>query len=116
VGRTLGEFEQMILLAMVSLGDDAYGASIRREIAARTGREVSAGAIYTVLDRLERAALISSRVGEPTAERGGRRRKHYVVRAEGARRLREAREVMRRMGRGLDARIGDLLAASGGET
>lgn len=114
MGRTLGEFEQLILLAMVSLGEGAYGASIRREITARTGREVSAGAVYTVLDRLERGSLISSRVGEPTAERGGRRRKHYEIRPEGARRLHEARDLMQRMGRGLEDRIGEL-ASSGGE-
>ena len=52
MGKSLGEFEQMILFALVSLGDDAYGASIRREIVSRTGRDVSAGAVYTVLDRL----------------------------------------------------------------
>ncbi|MEM7413955.1 MAG: helix-turn-helix transcriptional regulator [Gemmatimonadota bacterium] len=101
MGKTLGDFEQMILFALVALGDGAYGASIRREIVARTGREVSAGAVYTVLERLERAALVSSRVGEPTAERGGRRRKHYTLRPDGARRLRESRERMARMETGL---------------
>ena len=80
MGKTLGDFEQMILFALVALGEDAYGASIRREIVERTGREVSAGAVYTVLDRLERNGLVVSRVGEPTAERGGRRKKHYQLR------------------------------------
>ena len=86
MGKSLGEFEQMILFALMSLGDDAYGASIRREIVERTGREVSAGAVYTVLDRLEMRGLVASRVGEPTAERGGRRRKHYRIEASGAER------------------------------
>jgi PadR family transcriptional regulator PadR len=113
MGKTLGEFEQMILLALVSLGDNAYGASIRREIVARTEREVSAGAVYTVLDRLERSSLVSSRVGLPTAERGGRRRKHYEIRPDGARSLREARDRMRRMESGLDARLNDLASAGG---
>ena len=61
MGRSLGDFEQMILFALVALGEEAYGASIRREIVSRSGREVSAGAVYTVLERLERSALVTSR-------------------------------------------------------
>jgi PadR family transcriptional regulator PadR len=114
MGKSLGEFEQMVLLAIVSLGEGAYGASIRREIAERTGRDVSAGAVYTVLDRLERSALVVSWVGEPTAERGGRRRKHYGLRREGARLLRESQERMRRMAAGLDGRLADLAPAEDG--
>lgn len=105
MGKTPGEFEQLILYAIVALGDEAYGASIRREIVHRTQREVSAGAVYTVLERLEQSSLVSSRIGEPTTERGGRRRKHYEIRPDGARLLIESRERMRRMGRGL----GDIL-------
>ena len=101
MSKTLGEFEQMVLFALISLGDDAYGASIRREIVQRTGREVSPGAVYTVLDRLERAALVVSHVGTPTAERGGRRRKHYRIRRDGARLLQETRRRMQRMEDGL---------------
>lgn len=106
MGKTLGEFEQMILLALLALGDDAYGASIRREIVERTDREVSAGAVYTVLERLERAGLVGSHTGEPTPERGGRRRKHYELRPEGARLLRQTREQMARMAEGLDGELG----------
>ena len=109
MGRSLGDFEQMILFALVSLGADAYGASIRREIEERTGREVRAGAVYTVLDRLERAGLIRSRIGEPTAARGGRRKKHYAIRPEGARLLQESRVRMNRMAEGLDKRLADLV-------
>jgi DNA-binding PadR family transcriptional regulator len=105
VGKTLGEFEQMILFALLSLDEEAYGAAIRREIAARTGKDVSAGAVYTVLERLESAGLIQSWIGAPTAERGGRRRKHYRIRPEGARLLSEARERMRRMAEGLADRL-----------
>lgn len=105
MGKTLGEFEQMILFALVSLGKDAYGASIRREIEERTGRDVSAGAVYTVLDRLERSSLVVSRMGEPTAERGGRRRKHYELRPDGARLLQESRARMDRMADGLVDRL-----------
>jgi len=108
MGKTLGELEQMILLALVSLGEEAYGASVRREIVGRSGKEVSAGAVYTVLDRLERAGLVTSWTGEPTAERGGRRRKHYRLRPDGARLLQESRERMRRMARGLDDRLTTL--------
>ena len=106
--KTLGEFEQLILYALLSLGDDAYGASIRREIVARAGREVSAGAVYTVLERLEAAGLISSRVGEPRSERGGRRRKHYALKPSGALLLRESRERMARMSAGLSPALDDL--------
>lgn len=108
MGKSLGEFEQMILYALVSLGDGAYGAAVRREIESRSGKHVSAGAVYTVLERLERAGLVRSRVGEPTAERGGRRRKHYLLRPDGARSLRDARDQMRRMGEGLDERLARL--------
>jgi len=111
MGKTLGEFEQLILLALVALGEDAYGASIRREIVSRTGRDVSAGAVYTVLERLERSCLISSHVGLPTQERGGRRRKHYEIRPDGARSLSETRDRMRRMESGLDARLSELASA-----
>jgi DNA-binding PadR family transcriptional regulator len=108
MGKTLGELEQMILFALVSLGEESYGASVRREIVSRSGKEVSAGAVYTVLDRLERAGLVTSWTGEPTAERGGRRRKHYCIRPDGARLLHESRERMRRMAQDLDDRLATL--------
>jgi len=112
MGKVLGEFEQMILLALVSLGDEAYGAAIRREIVRRTGREVSPGAVYTVLERLERSSLVRSSVGSPTPERGGRRRKHYRLRHEGARLLLESRSRMRRMEEGLLVRLDELAAGA----
>ncbi len=105
MSKTLGEFEQLVLFALVSLEEDAYGASIRREIERRTGRDVSAGAVYTVLERLETHGLVASWVGAPTAERGGRRRKHYRLEREGARLLREAHDQMRRMADGLAGRL-----------
>lgn len=115
MGRSLGDLEQMILFALVALGPEAYGASIRREIEERTGREVRAGAIYTVLDRLDRSGLIHSWIGEPTAARGGRRKRHYRIRPEGARRLRACRERMNRMAEGLDVRLAQLATGSGAE-
>ncbi len=101
MGRALGEFEQLILFALVELGDDGYGAAIGRSIEARTDRSVSAGAVYTALDRLETRGLLESWVGDPTAERGGRRRKHYRVTPEGAVELRRSVEVIRAMSDGL---------------
>jgi PadR family transcriptional regulator PadR len=75
----LGEFEQLVLLAVLRLEDDAYGATIARLIEESTGRRVSIGAIYTTLERLQAKGYIRSRVGAPTGERGGRRRKIYTL-------------------------------------
>ena len=84
VTNPLGEFEQMTLLALLRLEPDAYGASIRREIEERAGRAVLLGAVYTTLDRMERKGLVSSWVGDPTPERGGRRKKFYRLEPAGA--------------------------------
>ena len=101
--ESLGEFEQSALLAVAHLGDQAYGVTIRREIESRTGRNVSVGAMYTALDRLERKGLVSSQMSDPTPERGGRSRRYYVLRATGAAALRQARERLERMWAGLEA-------------
>jgi DNA-binding PadR family transcriptional regulator len=114
MGRALGEFEQIILFALIELGDDAYGAAVGRAIEARTGRDVSAGAVYTALDRLEARGLVTSRVGEPTAERGGRRKKHYRLEPSGAAELRRSVDLMRAMSEGLLPRLDDLVAGGGG--
>lgn len=79
----LGEFEQIVLLAILRLGDDAYGVAIRDEIHCRTGRNTAPGALYTTLDRLEQKGLVASRLGEPTPERGGRAKRYYSVSAAG---------------------------------
>lgn len=76
---SLGEFEQVVLLAILRLDDEAYGVSIRSEISACTGREPSTGALYTTLDRLETKALVTSRTGDPTPQRGGRAKRYYTV-------------------------------------
>ncbi|MEM7414884.1 MAG: helix-turn-helix transcriptional regulator [Gemmatimonadota bacterium] len=101
MGRALGEFEQLILFALVELEDEAYGAAIGRAIEARTGRSVSAGAIYTALDRLASRGLVTSWVGEPTGERGGRRRKYYGLEPAGAAELSRSVAVIRSMSEGL---------------
>ena len=81
--RSPGEFEQLILLSLVCLGEGAYGVTIKEEIERRTGREIFVGAVYTALSRLERGGYVAFWIGEPTATRGGRRKKHYRLEAEG---------------------------------
>jgi PadR family transcriptional regulator len=83
----LGQFEQLALLAILRLDDGAYGVSIRDEIHACTGRKVSAGALYTTLNRLEDKGLVGSRLGPPTAERGGRAKRFYTVTGTGRKAL-----------------------------
>ena len=99
----LGEFEQLLLLALQH-EEEAYGASIRAAIEARTGRVVSPGAIYTALDRLERRGLVSSWLGDPTAQRGGKRKRHYRIERDGAELLQRSQEALTRMARGLRPR------------
>ena len=97
----LGEFEQLILFALLQLGEDAYGVAIREAIEERTGKAVSAGAIYTALGRLEERSLVRSRVEAPGAGRMGRPRKFYRLRPEGARALKEAYTTIQSMAGGL---------------
>ena len=106
----LGEFEQLILFALLRLGDDAYGVTIRQEIEARTGRPVSAGAVYTTLGRLEKRDFVSSRVGESVPQRAGRRRKYYHLEAKGAEVLHSSYERVREMARGLVPKLAGLAA------
>lgn len=97
----LGEFEQLILFALLQLGDDAYGVSVRELIEERTGKAVSSGSIYTALGRLEERGLVRSRV-EPTVRgRMGRPRKFYKLRPEGARALMETYSTIQAMAGGL---------------
>ena len=105
---TLGEFEQLVLIAIVRLDEDAYGATIRREIEERTARRLSISAVYTTLDRLERKGLVRSWIGQPTAERGGRRRKYFSLQAAGARALRSAYNAFGAMTAGLERRLKTL--------
>jgi DNA-binding PadR family transcriptional regulator len=86
----LGAFEQLVLFAVVRLGDDAYGVTIRETLEERTGRAVSSGAIYTAMARLEEKGLVTSRSGEATVGRAGRPPKYSRVAPEGARALRDA--------------------------
>jgi PadR family transcriptional regulator PadR len=101
----LGDFEQLVLLGVLRLGDDAYGAAIRQEIHARSGRDVSINAVYTTLERLETKGLLHSWTGEPTAQRGGRRRKFYALRPSGLTAMRQAYHAFQAMAEGLQRRL-----------
>ena len=101
----LGDFEQLVLLGVLRLADEAYGAAIRQEIHARSGRDISINAVYTTLDRLERKGLLRSWVGEPTAVRGGRRRKFYALRPAGVAALRHSYHAITAMAEGLEHRL-----------
>jgi DNA-binding PadR family transcriptional regulator len=97
----MGEFEQLVLLAILRLDDDAYGMEVRKVIEGRTGRPVSYGAVYTTLDRLEKKGWVSFRLGEVTPERGGKARKYFAVEAPGRAALREARQALAVMWEGV---------------
>jgi DNA-binding PadR family transcriptional regulator len=100
-GELLGSLEHIVLLAVARLGTDAYGMTVRQEIQTRTGRDLSIGAVYATLERLERKGFISSRKGEPTAERGGRAKRHFQIEAEGEQALATSQDAIRQMAVGL---------------
>src|SRR5262245_32272373 len=104
----LGEFEQLVLIAVLRLGDQAYGAAIRRDIEERANRRLSISAVYTTLDRLEQKGCVHSWTGDATAERGGRRRKHFGLRPVGARALKQAYASFTGMTAGLERRLKTL--------
>jgi PadR family transcriptional regulator, regulatory protein PadR len=97
----LGEFEHLVILALLRLGDRAYGVSVRQEIEARIHREVSIGAIYATLNRLEAKDYVGSRLGDPTPERGGRRKRFFRVTAKGITAVNRAHRALKSMGEGL---------------
>jgi PadR family transcriptional regulator PadR len=103
-GEFLGDFEQLLLLSILRLGDQAYGVSIRQTIERIAGRAVTVGAVYTTLDRLERKGLVASRTAEPTSERGGRAKKFFTVAAPGETALRNSLTSTRAMLKGLAKR------------
>jgi DNA-binding PadR family transcriptional regulator len=91
----LGRFEHLLLLAVLRLGEeDAYGMTIRRELARHTGREIAVGAIYTALARLETRGLVESKLGEPTAERGGKAKRFYRVLPAGKKAVAKAQSIL----------------------
>ena len=104
----LGEFELLVLLALLRLGNGAYGASIRRDIEERTTREVAIGTVYMTLTRLENKRMICSYLGNPSPQRGGRRRRHYLMDTAGQRALGRAYRTLRAMFQGLEGDLGEL--------
>lgn len=98
----LGAFEELILLALVHQGTNAYAVSIRRELAERSGSEVAMGAVYATLDRLEAKGLVCSRDGEPGEAGRGRPRRYYDIHPDGVAALEQTREVRATMWRGID--------------
>ena len=99
---SLGEFELIVLLAVLQLGEEAYGVPVREEILRRTGRDVARGAVYVTLDRLSRKGYLRSQLGEATAERGGRPKRYFAITARGSRALRESLAALERMCEGLE--------------
>jgi PadR family transcriptional regulator PadR len=97
----LGEFELLVLLAILRLDHDAYGVTIRDALESETSREVALGAIYKTLGRLEDKGYVSSRLGDPTPQRGGRRKKLYRLESLGSRALKQSVADLRRLTRGL---------------
>jgi PadR family transcriptional regulator, regulatory protein PadR len=98
----LGEFEQIVLLAVLRLGDKAYGVPIRAEIENRAGRKVTVGALYATLDRLEAKGLVYSWFADPTAQRGGRSKRFFKLQAAGVEALSGSKAVFDRMWEGLN--------------
>lgn len=98
----LGEFEIVVLLAVLQAAQGAYAASIAEQIRTRTGRRAARGALYVTLERLVDKGYLKSRLGGAAAERGGRARRYYTATAAGLRAARQARETMRAMWEGLD--------------
>ena len=103
----LGEFELLVLLATLTLGDDAYPVSVAREIETRAGRKTDRTAVLVTLQRLEDKELVSSRYGDATAERGGRPKRFFKVKPRGIVAVREALTQIRTMARGLTAIVGE---------
>lgn len=96
-GESLGEFEHLVLLAIVRLGEDAYGMQVRREIQACTGRDVSIGAVYATLDRMAIKGLVTSELGEATPERGGRAKRSFRLTGAGVEAINRTRRELIKM-------------------
>ncbi len=99
--KFIGELEQMLLLCILQLKEDAYGSQIRSFLADKAQRDLSIGALYTTLERLESKGLLSSRLGEATAERGGRAKKYFSVTGEGLQALLRSKATLEQLWQGL---------------
>ena len=105
-GSYIGEFEHMVLLAIMQLGNSAYGVAVMDELEERAGRASSRGATYMTLDRMESKGLIRSEMGEPTAERGGRAKRLFTVTPAGAEAVRRSQAAYRELSKGLEGLLG----------
>lgn len=115
MGHHPGELEQLVLFAVLRLQEDAYGVTIREQIEARTGRPVSTGGIYTILQRLEERGLVVSEIGVGSPDRGGKPRKRYALTPSGARTLETAYEALSSMADGVLGHLRGLARANGDE-
>lgn len=98
----LGDLEQLVMLAVLRVGEGAYGVTVQQELLRQTGRDLTLATVHKTLARLEDKGLVLSRTGEPTPVRGGRRRRHFEITSAGRAALRQALDATRRMARGLD--------------
>jgi|SRR5215472_16959232 len=103
----LGEFELMVILTVIQLGEDAYGVTISRELERQRRRDVAMGSVYAALERLEEKGLVSSSMGRPTPERGGKAKRYFRVTQEGLRQVRKTRTVLTRLWRTLPGLTGE---------
>ncbi len=97
----IGNFELMVMLTLLRLGDNAYGVPISREIEKRSGREVAIGSVYAALGRLEGKGLVTSELGEATAERGGRAKRYFHITGKGLKEVRETQHALTKLWQGL---------------
>jgi len=97
----LGEFELMVLLTIIRLGDEAYGVPLSRELATMRGRDIAVGSVYAALDRLELKGLVASTLGESTPERGGRAKRYFRITEQGLRSVHETRKVLNKLWKSL---------------
>jgi DNA-binding PadR family transcriptional regulator len=100
-GDYLGNFELMLLLALLRLGEDAYGVTIAQELEEQTGREVVIASVYATLDRLQERGLVTSRLGEASPERGGRAKRYFQITQAGIREARDARRSLMNLWKGV---------------
>lgn len=112
--RHLGEFEQLLLFALVELRDGGHGGAIRKLIEERTGRVVSPGAVYTAMERLQARGYVSSSIGATTPARGGRRRKYYAIEPDGARELERSFTTLTSMAQGLTPSLREIAGEGDG--
>ena len=109
----LGDLEELVLLGVLRLGENAYGASIRSELEARGGRSVAVGTVYVTLIRLEEKGLVTSWLADATAVRGGKSKRHFRLVGPGVQALQEERATMERMWDGLEERLTELGGGDG---